>query len=107
MSSDDSDEKRHSGGVITKPSIKVEKPRMYKVVLLNDDYTPMDFVVVVLKAIFRHDDSEAVQIMLEVHNKGAGVAGVFPYDIAEMKASRVHELARKEEHPLKCLLERE
>lgn len=86
---------------------KVEEPQLYRVLLLNDDYTTMDFVIYVLETVFRRSPAEATQIMLHVHKKGMGLCGVYPLDIAEMKVSAVHELALKHEFPLKCVMERE
>ena len=81
------------------------RPNMYKVVLLNDDYTTMEFVVQVLMDIFNHPRDRAIEIMLKVHHEGAGVAGVYPYSVAETKAQKVHRLARREGYPLRCTLE--
>lgn len=78
---------------------------MYKVLLLNDDYTPMDFVVQVLQEIFHLDRERATRVMLQVHNEGSGVCGVFTRDIAETKVMQVHESARAHHHPLKCVME--
>lgn len=85
---------------------QIEEPPMYKVLLLNDDYTTMDFVIMVLEVVFHKDDQEATQIMLKVHQEGQGVAGVFTRDMAETKVAIVHELAHKNEHPLKCSIEK-
>jgi len=93
--------------ILDKPKSKVDKPSMYKVLLLNDDYTPMDFVIQVLKEYFRKQEMEATQIMLQVHNQGAGLAGVFPFEIAETKVYQVNSHARKSKHPLKCILEQD
>ena len=76
-------------------------------ILLNDDFTPMDFVVHILKTFFNKSDVEAVEIMLHVHHKGFGVAGVYQYDIAETKTYQVNQYSRKQDHPLKCVLEKE
>ena len=95
------------GGVVTEQQQQVKKPSLYKVLLHNDDYTTMDFVVMVLEAVFRKEPLEAHRIMLQVHEKGVGVAGVYPRDVAETKLALVHELARKNEFPLKCSIERE
>lgn len=91
--------------VKTKP--KTAKPPMYKVLLLNDDYTPMEFVVHILERFFGISHQSAVEIMLTVHRKGAAVVGVFSYDIAETKVMQVMDLARKHEHPLQCMMEKE
>jgi ATP-dependent Clp protease adaptor protein ClpS len=96
-----------STGVITKPRAKTQKPSMYKVLLLNDDYTPMEFVVHVLERFFSKNHEEATQIMLHVHRKGVGVCGVYPYEIAETKVTQVIDLARKHQHPLQCTLEKD
>ncbi len=92
-------------GVKTRQEIKA--PAFYRVFLLNDDYTTMDFVVRVLEGVFHKPPAEAVQIMLLVHKKGKGLCGVYTRDIAETKAIRVHELARENGFPLKCTIERE
>jgi ATP-dependent Clp protease adaptor protein ClpS len=93
--------------MVAKPETKTKRPPMYKVILLNDDYTPMDFVVMVLEQIFRNPHQEALQVMLEVHQKGAGVAGVYTRDVAETKADQVVEYARINDYPLACTLEPE
>lgn len=80
---------------------------MYKVVLLNDDYTPMDFVVYILEEYFQKSRVEANRIMLHVHQRGQGICGVYPYDIAESKVAQVSEAARRNEHPLQCIMEKE
>lgn len=82
----------------------VETPRMYTVILLNDDYTPMDFVILVLRRFFNKNEEEATKIMLDVHQKGAGVAGVFTLEVAEMKVMQVNQFAQGNQHPLKCTL---
>ena len=94
-------------GVATKTKPKTKKPSMYRVLLLNDDYTPMEFVVLVLEHFFQKSREEATRIMLHVHNYGVGVCGVYPYDVAETKVAQVMELARRNEHPLQCTMERE
>ncbi len=86
---------------------KTERPHLYKVFLLNDDYTTMDFVVHVLERVFRKNTVEATRIMLHVHKRGKGLAGVYARDIAETKIAEVHELARQYEYPLRCDMERE
>ena len=84
---------------------KVEKPPLYKVVLHNDNYTTMEFVVFVLVAIFNRQEEDALRIMLQVHNEGVGVAGVYTYEIAETKAAKVIDLAREQEYPLMCTVQ--
>ncbi|MDJ0685315.1 MAG: ATP-dependent Clp protease adapter ClpS [Alphaproteobacteria bacterium] len=92
---------------MTKTKPKTKKPNMYKVLMLNDDYTPMEFVVYVLEKFFQKNREEATAIMLHVHRRGVGVCGVFPYDVAETKVNQVMDAARKEQHPLQCTLEKE
>ena len=94
-------------GVAVKGKPKTKKPSMYKVVLLNDDYTPMEFVVDILEGVFGRSAEEATQIMLEVHRKGVGVCGIYPYEVAETKANQVMDLARRHQHPLQCTLEKD
>ncbi|PWU19223.1 MAG: ATP-dependent Clp protease adapter ClpS [Bdellovibrio sp.] len=84
---------------------RVETPRLYKVLLLNDDFTPMDFVIVVLKRFFSKNEQDAQRIMLDVHHQGTGVAGVFTLETAEMKVMQVNHFARQNQHPLKSTLE--
>ncbi|MDH3280808.1 MAG: ATP-dependent Clp protease adapter ClpS [Gammaproteobacteria bacterium] len=86
---------------------KLERPKLYKVLLLNDDFTPMEFVVVILEQFFSKPRELAVQIMLHVHQKGIGVCGVYPRDIAETKVRQVMDFARDHEHPLQCTMEPE
>jgi len=94
-------------GVVERSKTKVKPPSMYKVLLHNDDYTTMEFVVMVLTEVFHHTREEALRIMLHVHHKGVGVAGVYSFEIAETKVSRVRELARQQEFPLRCTMEPE
>lgn len=94
-------------GVLTKTQPKTKRPSMYKVLMLNDDYTPMDFVVQVLQTHFQKSEEEAVQVMLSVHQTGVGLCGVYSFDIAETKVMQVVDLARRNEHPLQCTLEKE
>ncbi len=94
-------------GVATRTRAKTKKPSMYKVLMLNDDYTPMEFVVHVLERFFGKPQEEAVRIMLHVHQRGVGVCGVFTYEVAETKVTQVIDFARKNEHPLQCTLEKE
>jgi ATP-dependent Clp protease adaptor protein ClpS len=91
----------------TRAKSKTAKPPLYKVILLNDDYTPMEFVVEVLKAVFHKQHADATRIMLHVHQNGMGVAGVYPFEVAQTKALTVEELAREAEYPLKCVMEKE
>lgn len=86
---------------------KFAKPSLYKVILLNDDFTPMDFVIYVLKTFFSKSDEEAHDIMMRVHMDGAGLAGVYPYEIAEMKSTQVNLFAKDNQHPLKSIVEKE
>lgn len=89
----------------TRTERKLAKPKLYKVLLHNDDYTTMEFVVYILQSVFHRSATEAVQIMLHVHRTGAGVAGVYPRDIAETRVAQVESLAREHEFPLRCSLE--
>ena len=93
-------------GVATKTRTKPKKPSQYKVLLLNDDYTPMEFVVMVLKRFFRMDLEQATRVMLHVHQRGVGVCGVYPYEVAETKVNQVMDFARENQHPLQCTLEK-
>ena len=92
---------------LLKEKPKTEPPPLYKVMMLNDDYTPMEFVVGILQALFNRSHQEAVSIMLHVHKKGVGICGRYPYDIAETKAAQVVGVARKNEHPLQCVIEKD
>jgi ATP-dependent Clp protease adaptor protein ClpS len=89
----------------SRPEKKNKEPEKYRVVLLNDHYTTMDFVVHILMAIFHKNEAEANHIMLDVHRKGRGVVGIYPWDIAQTKAEQVHAAARKYEFPLRCIVE--
>jgi len=91
--------------VVTETEKKLKRPSLYKVLLHNDDYTTKEFVVQVLQYVFNKEYSEAVQIMLHVHKKGLGVAGLYPYEVAETKVALVESLARQHEFPLKCTME--
>ena len=93
-------------GLATRTRAKPKKPSQYKVLLLNDDYTPMEFVVIILKRFFRMDMEEATRVMLHVHQKGVGVCGIFPYEVAETKVNQVMDFARQNQHPLQCTLEK-
>ena len=94
-------------GVVVKARPKTRKPAMYKVLMLNDDYTPMEFVVHVLERFFNKNRDEATTIMLKVHKRGVGVCGVFTYEVAETKVTQVMDLARQNQHPLQCTIEKE
>ena len=111
MAGDDDAQEGDSGGgsqvgIATKTITKPKKPSQYKVLLLNDDYTPMEFVVMVLKRFFRMDLDQATRVMLHVHQKGVGVCGIFPYEVAETKVNQVMDFARQNQHPLQCTLEK-
>ncbi|MDX7949887.1 ATP-dependent Clp protease adapter ClpS [Lichenihabitans sp. Uapishka_5] len=92
--------------VITRPKTQTKKPSMYRVLLLNDDYTPMEFVVAVLRKYFNKTADEASNIMLHVHHHGVGECGVFTYEVAETKVTQVMDFARKNQHPLQCIMEK-
>ncbi len=93
--------------VVTKPKTKTEKPPLYKVMILNDDYTPMEFVVMVLERFFGMNHAQSVELMLTVHKKGLAIVGVFSYEIAETKVTQVMDFARRHQHPLQCTMEKE
>lgn len=93
-------------GIATKTRAKPKKPSQFKVLMLNDDYTPMEFVVLVLKRYFHMDLEQATRVMLHVHQRGVGVCGVFPYEIAETKVNQVMDFAKENQHPLQCTLEK-
>ena len=94
-------------GLMLKTRPKTKKPAMYKVLLLNDDYTPMEFVVHVVEKFFAKNRQEATDIMLHVHRRGVGVCGVFTYEVAETKVAQVMDFARANEQPLQCTMEKE
>lgn len=94
------------GVVVEESKPQLKQPPLYKVVMINDDFTPMEFVVQVLQKFFHHGREAAVQIMLHVHTKGRGVAGVFPVEIAETKTAQVNSYARKHQHPLLTVMEK-
>jgi ATP-dependent Clp protease adaptor protein ClpS len=106
-----SEDKQHNGGtstgIIVKAKPKTKKPSMYKVLMLNDDYTPMEFVIHVLEQFFSKNREEATRIMLHVHQRGVGICGVFTYEVAETKVTQVIDYARQHQHPLQCTLEKE
>ncbi|MDG2033806.1 MAG: ATP-dependent Clp protease adapter ClpS [Rhodospirillales bacterium] len=94
-------------GVAVKSRSKTKKPSMYRVLMLNDDYTPMEFVTYVLEHFFNKSHEEATQIMLHVHQKGVGVCGVYTYEIAETKVNQTMDLAQQNQHPLQCTIEKD
>tara|TARA_B100000678_G_scaffold290823_1_gene304911 strand:- start:1386 stop:1832 length:447 start_codon:yes stop_codon:yes gene_type:complete len=107
LSDDDSDSGDDASiGVATRTRTQTKKPTPYRVLLLNDDYTPMEFVVLVLQRFFRMTIEDATRVMLQVHQKGVGVCGVFTYEVAETKVSQVIDFARQNQHPLQCTLEK-
>ncbi len=97
----------HGDLMVAEPQTKAKRPPMFKVVLLNDDYTPMDFVVSVLEQIFHRTHADSMEIMLLIHNKGAAAAGIYTRDVAETKADQVTEYARINDYPLQCSLEQD
>ena len=106
QSQGDGENANRGTSVITRTKPKTKKPDLYRVLLLNDDYTPMEFVVMVLKRFFRMDLEQATRVMLHVHQRGVGVCGVFPYEVAETKVNQVMDFARQNQHPLQCTLEK-
>jgi ATP-dependent Clp protease adaptor protein ClpS len=94
-------------GVVVKAKPKTKKPSMYKVLMLNDDYTPMEFVVHILERFFNKSRQEATRIMLHVHKRGVGICGVYTYEVAETKVTQVMDFARQHQHPLQCTLEKD
>ena len=103
----DSNDRGIGTGIVTKTRPKTKKPSLYKVLILNDDYTPMEFVVHVLERFFAKPREEAVTIMLHVHRHGVGICGVYTFEVAETKVAQVIELARRHQHPLQCTMEKE
>ena len=95
------------GEVMTESEIKLEKPKLYKVLLHNDDFTTMEFVIFVLQYVFNREDADAFSIMLKVHNEGLGIAGIYPYEIATVKCNKAMNLAKAREYPLLCTVEEE
>lgn len=95
-----------TGLVVEEAKPRLQQPPLYKVIMINDDFTPMEFVVQVLQTFFRHSREQAVQIMLQVHQTGRGVAGIFPAEIAETKVAQVNAFARKNQHPLLTVMEK-
>ena len=105
MSDHDNGSPGGESGVATKTRARTQRPPLYKVLLLNDDYTPMDFVIDVLQRFFSLDTEQATRIMLKVHNEGRGACGIFPRDIAATKVEQVLAYARQHQHPLACIME--
>lgn len=103
---DDDSDGGNATGVATRTRAKTKKPTPYRVLMLNDDYTPMEFVVLVLQRFFKMDMEEATRVMLHVHQRGVGVCGVFSYEVAETKVAQVIDFARQNQHPLQCTLEK-
>ena len=101
------DSRDSDSGVAIKSRPKTKKPSMYKVLMLNDDYTPMEFVIHVLEQFFSKSQDEATKIMLHVHQKGVGVCGVFTYEVAETKVNQTMDMARQHQHPLQCTIEKD
>jgi len=111
LADDDPDKEDGEGdaqtGIVTRTRPKTKKPSLYKVLLLNDDYTPMEFVVYILERFFNKGTEEATQIMLHVHTRGVGICGVYTYEVAETKVTQVMSFARQHQHPLQCTMEKE
>ncbi len=100
-------DREREGGLVLQERPKTKKPPLYKVLLHNDDYTTKEFVVMILQQVFHHSETEANRIMMHVHNTGIGVAGIFPFEVAETKAEKTMAIARRFEYPLQCSLEPE
>ncbi|MEL6566812.1 MAG: ATP-dependent Clp protease adapter ClpS [Pseudomonadota bacterium] len=94
-------------GIATRTRVRTKKPSLYRVMLLNDDYTPMEFVVFVLERFFNKSREEATRIMLHVHQKGVGLCGVYTYEVAETKVAQVLDMAQRNQHPLQCIMEKD
>jgi len=108
MGPDDGDSNdENQTGIVTKTRPETKKPSLYKVLLLNDDYTPMEFVVHVLERFFNKGREEATRIMLHVHQKGVGICGVYTHEVAETKVTQVMDFSRQNQHPLQCTMEKE
>ena len=103
----ENDESNQDSQVLVRPKPTTQTPPLYKVVLLNDDFTPMDFVILILKKFFLKTDGEATRIMMAVHQEGAGLAGIYTFEVAETKVYTVNEFSRRHKHPLKCIMEKE
>ncbi len=103
----DGDDNGQDLGVATQTRVRTKKPSLYRVMLLNDDYTPMEFVVFILERFFNKSREEATRIMLHVHQKGVGLCGVYTYEVAETKVAQVLDMAQRNEHPLQCIMEKD
>ena len=103
---DKEDNNRETSSVATLEKPKVKKPPLYRVILLNDDYTPMEFVVDVIQKVFKKSHDEATKIMLQIHTEGIGICGIFPLEIAETKMNQVLNLSKESQHPLQCIIEK-
>ena len=99
-------EDKNNSNTLIEDKVEVKKPSFYQVLIMNDDYTPMEFVILVLEKYFGKSRNEATQIMLHVHKNGIGVCGTFTYEVAEAKCKTVMDLAKKHEHPLQCTMEK-
>jgi ATP-dependent Clp protease adaptor protein ClpS len=100
------DDRNLNEHVITKTKQRTKKPNLYRVLLLNDDYTPMEFVVHILERFFNKDKDQATEVMLHVHNNGVGECGIYTYEVAETKVTQVMDFARRHQHPLQCVMEK-
>ena len=107
LMADDDEGPGRDTSLLTKPKAKTQRPPLYKVLLLNDDYTPMEFVVHILERFFHMNQAEAFEIMLTVHKKGVAVVGVFSFEVAETKVAQVMDFSRRHQHPLQCTMEKE
>ncbi len=97
----------NDNNLLTKEKVQLKKPNMYAVIMLNDDYTPMEFVIYILQSVFKKNYEDAKHIMLLIHNEGKGICGLFPLDIAETKANQVLEFSRINQHPLECKVQKQ
>ncbi len=102
----DDDDGRDSTGIITRTKPQTKRPSLYRVLILNDDYTPMEFVIAVLERFFNKSREDATRIMLHVHHNGVGECGIFTFEVAETKVTQVMDYARKHQHPLQCVMEK-
>ncbi len=100
-------EERGESDTLTQDRDEPREPRKYRVLLINDDYTTMEFVVMILMTVFHHSEQQSVEIMLQVHHEGMGLAGIYSFDVAETKVNKVHTLARQNQFPLRCIMEPE